>query len=249
MTTIQLLKDYTLIDTIILDSDFRNDPNTTSTTDFTIDIIKANRTPKYFQFQNVIVPLGMDNITSDYNQFKINGTTYTVPTGIYIKIGDLLSAMNILITGTNITFTQGLNSKITVASSTSTIFTFDPSTMYYTLGFSAGLKTGQFTYGASFVPDIVQSNYYTLHSEILSQQDTNKTIHSDGRPNTILVVSNFDTPPSGILNYSPKLDDENILYVGNMAPNIKTLDFQLKDDYANTVVMNPAIQIVINRYG
>ncbi len=216
---------HPLTDTITLDSKDR-ESYSTSTTDFDIKLPFSTRQTNFIHIRKILIPLVMDNITSSNNSFEIDDVAGTIDPGQY-TIGGLVDWMTTDITGYTISWED--NSRIKITNDSSTVFTWEPGTAGELLGFTQTTYTGVANYTAENFPNLLPTNYITLHSSFISSRQNHNHYHSDNRSDMITFIE------MGNLGEVLVWEPEEPLLKNVISTNNDIIDFDFRDDSNNTI--------------
>lgn len=232
-----------LIDTLVIDSDYRTS-DSKSTTNFFVDV-PVDRFCKLYRIQTVVIPMNMYNIDSTNNTFTIGGVGKTITVGLY-NINTLLLELNTML---NPTYTVTILNNSFIKISSAGIFTLNTGTFGYSIGFPNNTSyTGATSYTGQTVPDISQSNYFTLHSNILVDRQIVKFSQKNIPTDCLMVIPNNSDGPQSVFNYVVPHELSNLISINNTS-TAPRLQFTLRNDYGWEVDMPYfGIQIIAERY-
>ena len=233
---------YRLIDTVILDSKDRASYSS-STSDFKIRFPSSNEDVDQIVFKSVTFPFTLNNVTSTTNTYYINGDTNTIPVGLY-TVTTLMAAMNVQLAPHNIVMTLSHGFRFVLTHAIGMVFR--PMTMTRILGFTATEYTGAIETGEN-APNILCSNYFTLHSQYFSDRQQHPIRHTDNRSSTILYMPISDeTDIGGIFYYEPEKNSVN--YVSHMHQT-DMIDIVLRNDQGTIVdLQGQHLVVAFERY-
>ncbi len=231
---------HRLIDTILLDSKDRESASTSSA-NFLIKFPTGGRKTNFIHIRKIIIPLAMDNISSTLgnDSFELDDVVTNIPAGQW-TIGNLMDYLTTNVA--NYTFTFDDNSRVTVTNTVPTTFKFEPLECANILGFTASSYTGAATYTAERFPNLLPTNYITMHSNYISQRQHHNTDHSDKRSDTIALIEMKDL--GELLVWEP--EEQLVKHVSTT--NSSTIDFDFRDDTNTTIdIQDKNIVIILDR--
>jgi hypothetical protein len=233
------MSNISIIDTIVLDSKDR-ESSSSSTTNFEIKLPFSNSEVTFFKIKEVSFPLSQDNVLSSNNTFEIDGVPSSIDVGQY-NITSLINWLSDNITG--YTFTYEPNGRVKISSDALVNFSWEPLESSVLLGFTNSTFAGATSYTGTLMPDLLPSNYYTLHSNFISKRQRHYTYHSDSRSNLIMTIAKKQDLGS-LLVYRP--NPPVLKYVTNT--NSDLVDFQIRDSDKNIIdIGTNTVLIIIER--
>lgn len=227
-----------VFDNIVIDS---KDRISGTTTDYLIELQNPDVEPKMLEITSIIFPYVFDTVDTTNNAFKIGGTTYTISVGHY-DTNTMIAALNAQITGVG-TFSMGYNNKLVLTLLVAATFT--PGIANNLLGFTQGPYLANTSFTADTYPNLTEdSDYLTLHSQLLSGYGDEAHLHSDKRSYVLCTIP-LTEPFGGIITYQPQ---QRLLFKIN-SNRFNRVDFYLRDQGNNPINLGSStFSINMTRY-
>jgi len=181
---------------------------------------------QWVQLQSAQMLNTFDNVTASNNVINIDGTSYTIPTGIY-TFDTLMAALNTLLSGVVVFSADAAALRYDL--DTSVNFDVDSSTC----GSLLSLWEDDATLTQTGIINLANPTYVNIHSKIIARSGSHTTPTSGA---TCIVDSIPLTVPSGGLQTAGMNSEYSVHEMGNCVLN--SIDVSLRDDAGSLLNAN-----------